>query len=342
MVCLRFVLRRTLAFALVSVSLVSACKQSQSRKGAGAAPSASGALAGAATGVCGQYSAKVCASAGAESSTCSAFKTSTDLMAPEACKAGLDKVDFTLKRLTTQRESCAQLVKILCDKIGPMTPSCKLVTEQTSKFPPERCKEMLGHVPEIVGELEAMEAQNRPLTAEQQATLVAAPAPAFGPENAKVKIVEFSDFECPFCSRAASAVHQLRDKYQNQVRFVFRQFPLEMHKNARPAAIASLEAEAQGKFWQFHDKLFENQNELQRDALERHAQAVGLDMGRFKRALDENAHATAVDRDLKLGADVKVNGTPTMFLNGKRVENPTDVAAISAMIDAELKAAPPG
>ena len=342
MLSLRFVFPRALAFALVSLSLVSACKQGQSGKAAGAAPSASGALAGKAVGVCGEYSEKVCATAGAESATCSAFKSTTELMAPEACKAGLDKVDYTLKRLATQRESCSKLVKTLCDKFGAMSQSCELVTEQTSKFPPERCKEMLAHIPEIVGELESLEAQNKPLTSEQQAILVQGPVPAFGPENAKVKIVEFSDFECPFCSKAAAAVHQIRQKYEKDVRFVFRQFPLEMHRNARPAALASLEADAQGKFWQFHDKLFENQSELQRDALERHAQAVGLDMTKFKKALDDNTHAAAVDRDLKLGTGVQVNGTPTMFLNGKRVENPTDVGAISAMIEAELKAAPPG
>lgn len=338
----RFTFRAALTCALLSLPLVTACKQGQSRKVAGAAPSASGSSAGAAVGVCGEYSAKVCATAGTESPTCAAFKSTTELMAPEACRAGLDKVDFTIKRLATQRESCASLVKVLCDKMGPKSQSCALVTEQTSKFPPERCKEMLAHIPQIVGELESMEAQNKPLSSEQQATLVAGPVPAFGPENAKVQIVEFSDFECPFCTRAASAVHQIREKFGTQVRFVFRQFPLEMHKNARPAAVASLEAEAQGKFWQFHDALFENQGALQREGLERHAKAVGLDMVKFKKALDDNTHAAAVDRDLKLGADVKVNGTPTMFLNGKRVENPTDVAALSAMIEAELKGAPPG
>jgi protein-disulfide isomerase len=160
---------------------------------------------------------------------------------------------------------------------------------------------------------------------------------------ARVQIVEFSDFQCPFCSRAASAVHQLKQKYEKDVRFVFRQFPLQMHPDARPAAIASLEAEAQGKFWAFHDKLFENQSQLDRASLEKHAQAVGLDMAKFKKALDESTHGAAVDRDLKLGEEVKVNGTPTIFLNGKRVQNATDFAAMSAEIDAELqKAATPG
>lgn len=337
----RLVIPRLALFALVSMTALSACKQGQSSKAAKTAPSASGS-ASAVLGVCGEYSAKVCSTAGAESSTCAAFKSTTELMPPEACKAGLAKIDFTTKRLATQRESCTELTKKLCDKFGKDSQSCKLVTEQTGKFPPDRCKEMLGHIPEIVSELEAMEAQNKPISAEQQSMLVAGPVPGFGPEDAKVKIVEFSDFECPFCSRAASAVHKIREKYAKDVRFVFRQFPLNMHANARPAAIASLEAEAQGKFWPFHDRLFENQGALDRASLEKHAEAVGLDMVRFKKALDENTHAAAVDRDLKMGEGVRVQGTPTMFLNGKRVENPTDADAIGAAIEAELKAASPG
>jgi protein-disulfide isomerase len=328
------------AAALISLSSLAGCKQGQTQKAAGTAPSASGSAA--ALGVCGEYSAKICATAGSESTTCTAFQTTTDLMPPEACKAGLAKVDFTLKRLAAQRGSCTELIKVLCDKVGKDSASCKLVTDQTGKFPPERCKEMLGHVPEIVKELEALDAQNKPLTPEQQASLLAGPVPAFGPENARVKIIEFSDFECPFCSRAANVVHEIRKKYEKDVRFVFRQYPLPMHPNARPAAIASLEAEAQGKFWPFHDKLFENQSQLTREGLEAHAKAVGLDMTKFKQALDGTTHAAAVDRDMKLGEDAKVTGTPTMFLNGKRVDNPTDVATVSALIDAELKAAPPG
>jgi protein-disulfide isomerase len=343
MFCLRSVFPRALAVAVLSLSVVTACKQGQTGKAAGTAPSASGSAAKTATTVCGQYSEKICATAGAESSTCAAFKTSADLMAPEACKAGLEKIDFSVKRLGTLKASCTQLTKLLCDKMGAESQSCGLVKEQTNKFPPDKCKEMLDHVPEIVAELEQMEAANRPLSPQQMAPLLAGPVPAFGPENARVQIVEFSDFQCPFCSRAASAVHQLKQKYEKDVRFVFRQFPLQMHPDARPAAIASLEADAQGKFWAFHDKLFENQSQLDRASLEKHAQAVGLDMAKFKKALDDSTHAAAVDRDLKLGEEVKVNGTPTIFLNGKRVQNATDFAAMSAEIDAELKkAASPG
>src|SRR5690606_15936860 len=206
-------------------------------------------------------------------------------------------------------------------------------------FPPERCKMMLQHIPEIVKDLERMEAANRPLTAEQQAAIAAGPAPGFGPEDAKVKIVEFSDFECPFCSRAAAVVHQIREKYGKEVRFVFRQFPLSMHPNANAAAQAALAADAQGKFWELHDALFQNQRALAPAELEKHAQQAGLDMGRFKQAMQSKAHAAAVERDLKLGESVSVQGTPTMFINGKRVDNPTDFAQVARLIDAALEEA---
>src|SRR5690606_28122158 len=220
---------------------------------------------------------------------------------PSACTAGLKELAYTEKQIAGMRASCDELVKTLCDKLGKESTSCELVTTQTKQFPPERCKMMLQHVPEIVKDLERMEAANRPLTAEQQAAIAAAPAPGFGPVDAKVQIVEFSDFECPFCSRAASVVHQIREKYGNQVRFVFRQFPLPMHRNANVAAQAALAAEAQGKFWELHDAMFQNQRALTPAELEKYAQQAGLDMARFKRAMESKEHAAAVERDLKLG-----------------------------------------
>src|SRR4029078_9380855 len=120
-------------------------------------------------------------------------------------------------------------------------------------------------------------------------------APAFGPDASPVTIVEFSDFQCPFCSRAASVVTQLKGKYGDKVHFVFRQFPLSFHKQAHLAAEASLAAHAQGKFWEYHDKLFADQTKLDRPALEATAKSVGLDVNAFKKALDANTFAPAVD-----------------------------------------------
>jgi protein-disulfide isomerase len=132
----------------------------------------------------------------------------------------------------------------------------------------------------------------------------------------------------------------VKEKYGTRVRFVFRQFPLPMHENARGAAEAALAANAQGKFWQFHDKAFQNQGKLTRDGLEGIAKDAGLDVVAFKKALDSKTFAADVDSDVKLGESVAVNGTPTMFINGARVANPTSFEAIAAQIDGALSGKP--
>jgi protein-disulfide isomerase len=187
-----------------------------------------------------------------------------------------------------------------------------------------------------------MEDANKPLSAEQQVAIAATSPSSFGPANAKVQVVEFSDFQCPFCSQAAGVVQQIRAKYGDKVRFTFRQFPLPMHPNAREAAEAALAAGTQGKFWEFHDRLFKDQSHLDRAALEGHAKETGLNVAAFKKSLDEHKFGPVIDADLKLGQTVQVNGTPSMFVNGTRVANPTNFEAVSALIEAALKGTPPG
>jgi protein-disulfide isomerase len=217
-----------------------------------------------------------------------------------------------------------------------------MVKTQTKSFPQSRCKSMLEHIPEITADLKKMEAANAPLAPELAANMTKGNAGAFGPADAKVTVVEFSDFQCPYCSRAATAVDQIKEKYGTRVRFLFRQFPLPMHPNARGAAEAALAANAQGKFWEFHDKMFQNQSKLERADLEGFAKDVGLDVAAFKKALDSKTYAADVDADMKLGESVAVNGTPTMFINGARVQNPTSFEAISAQIEGALSGKPAG
>ena len=293
----------------------------------------------AAGGPCAAYAERLCESAGTDSPTCQSVRTATELMPPEACTAGMKNVDFSVKKLAAASKSCDELVQKLCEAVGPETQSCKLVAGETKKFGPEKCKMMMQHLPEVTAELKSMEEANKPLTAELQAA-IAAPATStssFGPANAKVQIVEFSDFECPFCSQAANVVHQIREKYGDKVRFTFRQFPLPMHPNAREAAEAALAAGTQGKFWEFHDRLFKNQKRLDRAALEEHAKETGLNVAAFKKSLDEHKFAPVVDADMKLGEKVQVNGTPSMFVNGARVANPTNFEAVAALIETALK-----
>ena len=328
----------SIAVALAVAALQAGC--SKGRELRGARPHASGsasASASASAGPCGPFVKKVCAGAGETSQTCQQVKGTTELLSATACKAVNRDADFAVKRLAEKRKDCETLVSRLCAEIGKTTDTCKMVETQTKTFTPERCTSMLQRYKDVLAELKRMEEAKKPLDPAKQALIAAADAPSFGPATARVTIVEFSDFQCPYCSRAANAVKQIKEKYGNQVRFVFRQFPLSFHQNAHLAAEASLAANEQGKFWEYHDKLFANQNALDRASLEKYAKEVGLKLPEFKKALDDKQFAAKADADMKLGQDVAVNGTPTMFLNGKRVDNPTDFAGISKLIDEAMK-----
>ncbi len=315
-------MNRILSVLALALLASAGCNQNQGPKGTATS--------------CGDYAKRVCQEAGEESPTCNAFKATTEMMPPDACAAGLAKVDLVKKKLAEKRKACATLESKLCADIGESTQSCEMVRRETKKFEPERCDMMMQHYDEVLADLKKQEAKNAPLDAEKAAKISDGAAPSFGPADAKVTIVEFSDFQCPFCSRAADVAHKVKEKYADKVRFVFRQFPLSFHQNAHEAAQASLAANAQGKFWEYHDKLFENQKALDRASLEKYAQETGLDVATFKKALEDKTYASAVDAELKLGEEVAVDATPTMFLNGARVANPTDFEGLSKQIDDAL------
>lgn len=143
--------------------------------------------------------------------------------------------------------------------------------------------------------------------------------PVKGNANAKVTVTVFSDFQCPFCSKVEPTLKQLEKEYGDKIRFVWRNMPLPFHENAPGAAEAAQEAFAQkgnAGFWAMHDKLFENQRALTRPDLEKYAQEVGLDMGKFKAALDSHKHKAVVDGDVAVSKQVGVNGTPAFTING--------------------------
>jgi len=292
---------------------------------------------GSAATACADYAKTVCKEAGEQSAHCTTIKGASELLPPAACTAAAADFTFTKGKLAAAGKACDELATKLCAEIGKDTETCTMVKTQTKQFPPERCTQMMGHFAEVAADLKRREAKNQPLTPDKIALIAKADAPSFGPENSPVTLVEFSDFQCPYCSRAANMVTKLKEKYGDRVRFVFRQFPLSFHQNAHLASQASLAAHAQGKFWQYHDKLFADQAKLERPALEASAKEVGLDMAAFKKALDDKTYAAAVDADLKLGEQVSVDGTPTLFLNGKRIQvDPSDFDAVSKLIDAAL------
>lgn len=143
--------------------------------------------------------------------------------------------------------------------------------------------------------------------------------PQMGPDDALITIVEFGDFDCPFCKKRAPTLVQLREKYGEDLRVIWMNYPLPGHRNARRAATAALEAQAQKGnegFWQMHDELLANQGSLTRETLERLAKELGLNMGKFRHALDNNKYAEVIDRHVALGEKLGIPGTPSYYMNG--------------------------
>lgn len=165
---------------------------------------------------------------------------------------------------------------------------------------------------------------------------VAATGPSKGPETAPVTIVAFSDFECPFCARANASLDQVMQAYGDNVRLVFRQFPLSFHANAQKAAEASLCADDQGKFWEMHDKLFAEQDELEVPELKAHAASIGLNQEAFDSCLDSGEKASVVAADLEAGQNAGVTGTPAFFINGRLLAGAQPFEQFQQIIDAEL------
>ncbi|WP_020478588.1 DsbA family protein, partial [Myxococcus xanthus] len=162
-------------------------------------------------------------------------------------------------------------------------------------------------------------------------------APVKGDKNAPVTIVAFSDFECPFCSRVVPTLKQLEDQYGGKIKVAFKNQPLPFHANAKLAAAAALAANEQGKFWEYHDKLFANQRALDRASLEKYAQELGLNVDKFKAALDQGKFNAQIEADMAQASSVGASGTPTFFINGRTLVGAQPVDAFKRVIDEELK-----
>jgi protein-disulfide isomerase len=161
---------------------------------------------------------------------------------------------------------------------------------------------------------------------------------ARGNENAKVVIVEFSDFQCPFCGRVQQTIEQILKDYNGSVKLYYKHFPLtQIHPYAQKAAEAAELAADQGKFWEYHDKLFQNQNNLDTESLKRYAAELGLDTNKFNKGLESGEKAAIVNKDLQEGLSLGVQGTPTFFINGRILVGAQPYSAFKQIIDEELK-----
>ena len=160
-----------------------------------------------------------------------------------------------------------------------------------------------------------------------------------GNANAAVTIVEYSDFECPFCEAAHPTIKQVMDTYGDDVKVVYRHFPLSFHPNAQKAAEASECAGDQGKFWEYHDKVFENQNLLAVGItqLKNWAKELGLNSGTFDSCLDGGQKAAKVTADLTQGTQHGVSGTPAFFVNGVKLSGAQPFSVFKQVIDGELQ-----
>jgi protein-disulfide isomerase len=162
-------------------------------------------------------------------------------------------------------------------------------------------------------------------------------APVLGPKDARVTLVEFSDFQCPYCAVAVIKLNAILKAYPNDVRLIFKQYPLEMHSQAALAAAAALAAQRQGKFWQLHDVMYANRTRLSRQTILAMAGTVGLDVNRFQQDWDSPAVKQALARDQADGDKIGVDATPTVYIDGQRYNGDLELEAIRPIIEKEIK-----
>jgi protein-disulfide isomerase len=206
-------------------------------------------------------------------------------------------------------------------------------------------QELAGVKTSLVEFKDALAAVARPQPAAQRQqgpdpskryTLDLKEVPIKGPEKAKVTLVEFSDFQCPFCKRVNPTLAEIEKTYGDKVRIAFKHLPLPMHPQAVPAAIASEAARRQGKFWPMHDKLFADQQNLTDETFLRYAKELGLDEARFKKDVADPAVRAKVEADSREANTLGVNGTPGFFINGRYLSGAQPFAAFKQIIDEEI------
>ena len=167
-------------------------------------------------------------------------------------------------------------------------------------------------------------------------TINTAGAQAKGPETAPVTIVEFSEFQCPFCARVAPTLQQIQATYKDSVRIVWKHLPIASHKDAAGASLAAEAAGRQGKFWEFHDRLFADQTKLGPEDLKQHAKELQLDMSRFETDLLDGDHQTRIEADVAEAKALDILGTPGIFINGRFVAGAQPFDVFAKIIDEEL------
>ena len=185
-----------------------------------------------------------------------------------------------------------------------------------------------------VGKPEDLRPKHAQATDPQKA-LVAKWTPLRGPALAKVTIVEYGDFQCPFCARAQETLAALQKEYGNDLRIAYRHNPLPFHAHARELAEVAMAAAEQGKFWEMHDYIYAHQRQLDEQKYEDFAREVGLDLARYRKSMLAHAHSDQLDADIAEAVKVSARGTPTFFVNGRVVTGAQPIEVFRTAIDAE-------
>jgi len=174
-------------------------------------------------------------------------------------------------------------------------------------------------------------------TLEDPVKIPVAGAPVLGPQNAAITLVEFSDFQCPYCYKAVPELQAILKAYPTQVKLIFKQFPLDIHSQAAYASAAALAAHKQGKFWQLHDAMFALKGRINREIIVKLAAEAGLDMKQFNADVASAELRKAVDKDRDDGETAGVDSTPTLFVNGQHYNGALTLAALKPVLEGELK-----
>jgi protein-disulfide isomerase len=190
---------------------------------------------------------------------------------------------------------------------------------------------------EISKLMDASPKAHRPKLLEEPVKIAVDGAPVKGPADARITLVEFSDFECPYCSAAEKQVDIVMAAYPKDVKLIYKQFPLSMHPHAELAAEASLAAREQGKFWEMYEALFKNYRTLSKTSILAMAKDLGLDVDKFKSEIESGKYKAVVAKDLADGEAAMVYGTPSFYINGKQYNGEVTLAALKPILAAELK-----
>ena len=258
------------------------------------------------------------------------------LIAPEAKAAGMSMDDYISKKVVGGdiKISDKEYKKFVTDRKIPESQLNPEIKERVMNYLQTSKKQELlqAHIAKLT---KAQPVERYFAKPKMEVKVEAGNSPSFGPADAPIQVVEFSDFECPFCSRGADVVHQLKAKYGNKMHFTFKQFPLPMHKNAAPAAEAALCVNEQGsdKFFKYHDILFKNQDKLDAANLEKFAKEAGANVDKFKECVTAKKFATAVQQDMQTGEKIGVKSTPTFFVNGQLVSGAVPIEQFAEIIE---------